>query len=153
WLAGEAYNHRLSVTGLPTAAVLLYFFFRTHQPLTSSERDALYSARKRRKLTALGKRINPVYWTLSVILSFAGSASIWWWLRPSRWLDVVLLVLCLLILMPAFEYLRKELQQQANPKIGKFKAYVAGVIFSNLNLHKALVHNYYLKLGLYNLFH
>lgn len=136
------------------AFLLAIFVVRRGQRLSQSERESVASAKSRRRprFFALSMPSRMKFSTWLAWLFFVSVQefllAICWtaWMRTLA-LGFLGVSLALWIQVAWQSYgLRWRLSLQ------KWVDFLANVLFGNLNLHKSLVHNYYLRLALYDLF-
>ncbi len=148
-LIDNAYNFNRRIMIVATAIFLLYLV-RKGQPLTASEVDAQRSARRRRRITAFTLPLST--WIALSVVMFSALEAILLLAEVRYAARILFAVFCMIPLVPLVEAFLKEWYRRAGVRIRKWLGFLAGVVFGNLNLHKALVHNYYLRLQLFQLF-
>ena len=153
FLIDKAYYYKRSVIVVATVIFLVYLL-KKGQPLTASEADGQRSARRRLRPTAftLPLPLTLTFWIKQLIVPFSVTTAAFIFIKGSRGIRMALAALSIVILVLIIENLLKELQLRLAPAIRKWLGFLANAVFGNLNLHKALVHNYYLRLALYDLF-
>lgn len=153
WVAGKAIEWRYWIIAACALACAI-FIVRTGQRLSRSELDSIASAKLRRRAKFFA-------WSLPCKLAFVAWA---WCLIILSTADIALAIqasgwqraLCLAAVVLPLVLLAQVVWQSNGPrwklKSRKWIGFLVNLLFENLNLHKSLVHNYYLRLALYDLF-